>query len=146
MLSMGSWRAQRGNRTVLQIWRMAPLCVMWCLWRQRNAQSFEDHELGIIELKKRVLPNTFFMESFMAFLASFNACELSRFFSVFFKLKACICGLFCILPVYIGCAPCAFNILNLYRSKKKKAMVGEHLSSFCIDIKNVAPEKYPTFL
>jgi hypothetical protein len=28
---LGSWRGQRGNRTVLQIWRMAPLCVMWCL-------------------------------------------------------------------------------------------------------------------
>jgi hypothetical protein len=28
---LGSWREQRGNRTVLQTWGMAPLCVMWCL-------------------------------------------------------------------------------------------------------------------
>jgi hypothetical protein len=49
---LGSWRGQRGICTVIQIWRMAPLCVMWCLWRERNALSFEDRELGIIELKK----------------------------------------------------------------------------------------------
>jgi hypothetical protein len=26
-----SWRGQRGNRTAIHIWKMAPLCVMWCL-------------------------------------------------------------------------------------------------------------------
>jgi hypothetical protein len=31
---------------------MAPLCVMWCLWRERNVRNFEDCELGILELKK----------------------------------------------------------------------------------------------
>ena len=34
---LGSWRGQRSNHTILQIWRMAPLCVMWCLWREMNA-------------------------------------------------------------------------------------------------------------
>jgi hypothetical protein len=56
---LGSWRGQKDNRTVLQILRMALLCVMWCLWRERNAWSFEDRELGIIELKKRVLQTLF---------------------------------------------------------------------------------------
>jgi hypothetical protein len=48
-----SWRGQRSNHTIRHIWRMAHLCVMWCLSRERNAQSFEDCELGLIELKKR---------------------------------------------------------------------------------------------
>jgi hypothetical protein len=52
---LGSWRRQRGNRTVLQIWRVVPLCVMWCLWREMNVRSFEDRELGFIKLKKMVL-------------------------------------------------------------------------------------------
>jgi hypothetical protein len=56
---LGSWRGQRGNRTVLQTWQMAPLCVMWCLWREMNARSFEDCELRIIELKKMVLQTLF---------------------------------------------------------------------------------------
>jgi hypothetical protein len=38
---------------------MAPLYVMWCLWRERNVRSFEDRELRIIELKKRILQTLF---------------------------------------------------------------------------------------
>ena len=26
---LGSWRGQKGNHTVMHIWRMVPLCVMW---------------------------------------------------------------------------------------------------------------------
>jgi hypothetical protein len=56
---LGSWRTQKDNRTVLQTWRMVPLCVMWCIWRERNARNFEDRELGILELKKRVIQTLF---------------------------------------------------------------------------------------
>jgi hypothetical protein len=59
---LGGWRGQLGNRLALHIWRMIPLCVMWCLWRERNARSFEDHESGMIELKKLAL-NIGFIES-----------------------------------------------------------------------------------
>jgi hypothetical protein len=52
---LGSWRGQKGNRIVLQIWRMVPLCVIWYPWRERNVWSFEDCELGLIELNKMVL-------------------------------------------------------------------------------------------
>jgi hypothetical protein len=54
-----SWRVQKGNRTVLQTWRMVPLCVMWCLWREMNARNFEDREIGLMELKKRVIQTLF---------------------------------------------------------------------------------------
>ena len=27
---LGSWRGQLGNWLVLHIWRLIPLCVMWC--------------------------------------------------------------------------------------------------------------------
>ena len=56
---LGSWRGQRGNHTIMHIWRMAPLCVMWCLWREMNTRSFEDYELGLIELKKKMLQTLF---------------------------------------------------------------------------------------
>jgi hypothetical protein len=63
--------------TLSSIFYLDALCVMWCLWRERNARSlysidlskkkkkkrnawsFEDCELGIIELKKRVLQTLF---------------------------------------------------------------------------------------
>jgi hypothetical protein len=56
---LGSWQGQKGNSIVIQIWRMAPLYVMCCLWRERNARNFEDCEHGIIKLKKRVLQTLF---------------------------------------------------------------------------------------
>jgi hypothetical protein len=56
---LGSWRTQKSNRTVLQTWRMVPLCVMWSIWRERNARNFEDCKLGILELKKRVIQTPF---------------------------------------------------------------------------------------
>jgi hypothetical protein len=30
---LGSWRGQLGNHNTLKIWRLAFLCLMWCLWR-----------------------------------------------------------------------------------------------------------------
>jgi hypothetical protein len=95
---LGSWRGQKGNRIVIQIWKKAPLCVMWCLWRERNARNFEDHELGIIKSEENGASNTFLMESFVAFFASFNACGIPRFMCVIFKLKACLCGLLLYTP------------------------------------------------
>jgi hypothetical protein len=50
-----SWRGQLGNRTSLKMWRLAPLCVMWCLWRDQNAKNFEDHETMMVDLKKMML-------------------------------------------------------------------------------------------
>jgi hypothetical protein len=52
---LGSWRGQKGNRTSIQIWRMAPLCLMWCVWRERNARCFEDCETGLSNLKRKML-------------------------------------------------------------------------------------------
>jgi hypothetical protein len=67
----------------------------------------------------------------VAFFASFIACGIPRFMCVIFSLKVCICGLFCILLVNIGSAPCAFNKLILPIKKKKNLPV----SQFTIGLK-----------
>jgi hypothetical protein len=56
---LGSWRGQKGNRTLIPIWRIAPLCLMWCVWRERNACSFKDCETGLSNLKKPVIQTLF---------------------------------------------------------------------------------------
>jgi hypothetical protein len=56
---LGSWRGQKGNRTLIQIWSMAPLCLMWCVWRERNARCFEDCETGLSNLKRKMLQMLF---------------------------------------------------------------------------------------
>ena len=50
-----SSRGQLENRTTLRIWRLGPLCLMWCFWRMRNAKRCEDRENVILEFKKMML-------------------------------------------------------------------------------------------
>jgi hypothetical protein len=50
-----SWGGWVGCGTVKEIWRLALLCLMWCLWRERNVQHFEDVETSIIDLRKLML-------------------------------------------------------------------------------------------
>jgi hypothetical protein len=45
------WRGQVGSRSVLDVWRIALLCLMWSIWRERNARCFEDCEKTKEELK-----------------------------------------------------------------------------------------------
>ena len=40
----------RCHRNIV-IWRMVPHCLLWCIWRERNARSFEGRERSILELK-----------------------------------------------------------------------------------------------
>uniref|UniRef100_A0A2N9FU80 Reverse transcriptase domain-containing protein n=1 Tax=Fagus sylvatica TaxID=28930 RepID=A0A2N9FU80_FAGSY len=43
------WIGSVGRTSV--IWKAIPHCIMWCLWRERNARTFEDCELSVVELK-----------------------------------------------------------------------------------------------
>jgi hypothetical protein len=45
------WQVQVGDTRNLVVWRMVPHCIMWCLWRERNAHHFEDCERSIVDLK-----------------------------------------------------------------------------------------------
>jgi hypothetical protein len=31
-----------GRHNSLLVWKMVPHCLVWCLWRERNARHFED--------------------------------------------------------------------------------------------------------
>jgi hypothetical protein len=42
--------AQSESRCILEAWRLA-LCLIWCIWIERNARSFEDFERSVIKLK-----------------------------------------------------------------------------------------------
>ena len=43
------WIGSVGRTSV--IWKAIPHCIMWCIWRERNARTFEDCELSVVELK-----------------------------------------------------------------------------------------------
>uniref|UniRef100_A0A2N9EFL4 Reverse transcriptase domain-containing protein n=1 Tax=Fagus sylvatica TaxID=28930 RepID=A0A2N9EFL4_FAGSY len=43
------WIGSVGRNSV--IWKAIPHCIMWCLWQERNARTFEDCELSVVDLK-----------------------------------------------------------------------------------------------
>jgi hypothetical protein len=82
---------QRGGGTVgllesqfgksLQYSLEDPLCLMWCIWRERNSRSFEDCERTTIELKAIVF------KSLYVWMSAYNnsrSCESKIFFFFFF--------------------------------------------------------------
>jgi hypothetical protein len=46
-----SWQGHFGDHRNMVVWRMVPRCVMWCIWRERNARHFEDCERSVLDLK-----------------------------------------------------------------------------------------------
>jgi hypothetical protein len=45
-----SWEGRVGRGNIMEVWKLAPLCLIWYLWRARNAQSFEDVKILVLEL------------------------------------------------------------------------------------------------
>jgi hypothetical protein len=81
---VGELEGQKGNWTSIQIWRMAPLCLMWCVWRERNARCFEDCETALLNLKRKMLHMLFMWRdriklmhecSYLDFLDSCSLCS-----------------------------------------------------------------------
>ena len=50
-----SWGGPVGCGIVMGVWRLTPLCLMWWFWWEMNAQSFEDVETSVTELRKIVI-------------------------------------------------------------------------------------------
>jgi hypothetical protein len=53
-----SWRRQNGNRIVIQIWRIALLCVMWCLKRNKKISNYKKNTYSPNQPKKPTLTGT----------------------------------------------------------------------------------------
>jgi hypothetical protein len=96
-----------------------PLCLMWCIWRERNTMNFKDCEISTIELK------TVMFRSLYAWMVAYNSPPLVLqnfglvcFFFFFFLFPSLIGGLSCILRMYSGCAFQHFLMRLIYLEKK----------------------------
>ena len=52
---LSCWGGGCRNTRIRKVWDMAPLCIFWCLWWERNARGFEGMERNALELKGLVL-------------------------------------------------------------------------------------------
>jgi len=57
---LNSWGSAIRCACAKEAWRLAPLCLLWCIWRERNARLFKDVETSMVELRKRLL-NTLYI-------------------------------------------------------------------------------------
>ena len=48
---LACWQGQFGQHRNGHIWITVPHCFMWCLWRERNSNCFEDNERSMPNLK-----------------------------------------------------------------------------------------------
>jgi hypothetical protein len=46
-----AWQIRSADLRNMAILRMVPHCVIWCLWRERNARLFEDCESSMVDIK-----------------------------------------------------------------------------------------------
>ena len=68
---LACWRGQRDNCAIMDAWRIAPLCLMSNIWRERNAQCFEDREKMPDELKNMLV------KTLLSWVGTFNISQLS---------------------------------------------------------------------
>ena len=46
-----SWQGKFEWHHNIDFWRIVPHCLMWCIWRERNARCFERCEWSLLEIK-----------------------------------------------------------------------------------------------
>jgi hypothetical protein len=83
-------------RSRKEVWRLVLLCLMWCLWRERNTRHFEDIETLVLELRK-ILLNTLYI--WIAAHHSLSVFTFANFLNLCSSLSSYL-GFSCILSVY----------------------------------------------
>ena len=93
-----SWQGKFGQHHNIDFWRLVLHCLMWCIWRERNARCFEGCELSLLEIM------SFFLHTLLVWSVA-----LSHFscFSLPLLLDHCNFGSGFLPPQYIS------NVLGL---------------------------------
>ena len=105
------WQGKFGRHHNIDFWRLVLHCLMWCIWRERNARYFEGCEWSLLENKSFFL-HTLFVWS-VALLHFFC-------FSLPFLLDHCNLGSWFLPPMYLGWPFCLLiKIFVIYQKKKE---------------------------
>ena len=56
---LSCWMGLFGKRSNGGTWKAVPLCLMWCLWRERNAWCFWGQELSVVKRKELFLKSLY---------------------------------------------------------------------------------------
>jgi hypothetical protein len=76
-----SWGVSVGYGRAKEAWRLAPLCLLWCIWWERNARLSEDVETSMVKLWKCLLNMLYLWIASHHCLNSFSYVEFLNLFS-----------------------------------------------------------------
>jgi len=79
---LNSWGPAIGCGCAKKAWQLAPMCLLWCIWRERNALLFEDVETSMVKLRKRVLNMLYIWIASHHSLKVFTYVDFLKLFSV----------------------------------------------------------------
>jgi hypothetical protein len=78
---LASWWSSGLSRSAI-VWKIAPICLFWYLWRERNNRSFADVEKTTEELLSSFYHTMYLWTRAYVFPLSFSFLDfLARFFS-----------------------------------------------------------------
>lgn len=46
-----AWQGKFARHRHIVVWRLMPHCLIWCIWRERNARRFEGCERSLLEIE-----------------------------------------------------------------------------------------------
>ena len=93
---LACWRRKTSNSQSEALWKIIMLCLMWCIWRERNDRSFEDSKRKVAKLK------TLFFHTPFQWIAAYDYLHIYSFHDLFFSLFFFRLGVSLIYSVYLG--------------------------------------------
>ena len=52
---LGEWKIKGLGKKRKAVWRLAPICLFWCIWGERNRRIFQEEEMSDTSLRKLFL-------------------------------------------------------------------------------------------
>jgi hypothetical protein len=82
VLELTSWGVLCRYGPAKEVWRLVPLCLMWCIWWEWNVRHFKNVETSMVELRKRLLNTLYIWIASHHSLYVFMFAEFLNLFSV----------------------------------------------------------------
>ena len=70
-----AWQGKFARHRHIDVWRLMPHCLIWCIQRERNARSFEGCERSLLEIN-----NSFFLHTLVEWSVVFSHFSCSSFY------------------------------------------------------------------
>lgn len=105
------WKRRFSQNDLNVVWNVISSCLMWCIWRERNARSFEDYKKTSSDLQLCFLKSLF---GWILVIALFGASKFAVFCALFPCSWSCwVFFLLCFLCTWISLLP-LFNKFALF--------------------------------